>query len=154
VTSAPTAPKSTNGTNASKASAPTNGRARNAEAVAREVADAALRSADLDPVLALLETHKQAQADAAQHLERARTLWNDFCARRSQRARARVPKPATYAAAIEYTLSKLAGGTGVTQAELARRYNVTTRAIASRHEEIRATLELEPGDTRYSDSAR
>jgi transcription initiation factor TFIIIB Brf1 subunit/transcription initiation factor TFIIB len=114
----------------------------------REVAEAALRSADIDPVLSLLETHKHTQADAKQHLERARTLWNDFCARRSTRVR--VPKPATYAAAIEYTLSKLAGGTGVTQAELARRYNVTTRAIASRHEEIRATLELEPGDPRYS----
>jgi tetratricopeptide (TPR) repeat protein len=107
-------------------------------------------ASDPDPVLTLLEAHNHAQADAEQRMQRARTLWLDFCARRSPR----VPKPATYAAAIEYTLSKLAGDQAVTQAELARRYNVTPRAIASRHEEIRATLALEPGDPRYSGSAR
>ncbi|MET0385428.1 MAG: hypothetical protein ABW321_05690, partial [Polyangiales bacterium] len=97
-------------------------------------------------------THSQRHddADAARRMQRARTLWTDFCARRSPR----VPKPATYAAAIDYTLAKLEGDQELTQAELARRYNVTPRAIASRHEEIRATLALEPGDPRYSDSAR
>jgi hypothetical protein len=58
-----------------------------------------------------------------------------------------------YAAAIEYTLSILEGDS-VTRAELARRYSVTARAIASRHEEIRDALALEPGDPRYSGSAR
>jgi tetratricopeptide (TPR) repeat protein len=115
-----------------------------------EVDDTAGADHDTDPVLTLLEAHNHAQVDAEQRMQRARSLWSDFCARRSPR----VPKPATYAAAIEYTLSKLAGDQAVTQAELARRYNVTPRAIASRHEEIRSTLALEPGDPRYSDSAR
>lgn len=112
-----------------------------------------------DPVLALLEAHAAPEAGARaaaspeeleHRLKRARSLWTDFCARRSPR----VPKPAVYAAAIEYTLAKLESGNPLTQAELARRYNVTPRAIASRHEEIRAALALEPGDPRYSGSAR
>jgi Flp pilus assembly protein TadD len=111
-----------------------------------------------DPVLALLEAHNAPEAGAGaavsaeelqQRLQRARSLWNDFCARRSPR----VPKPAVYAAAIEYTLAKLEPDNPLTQAELARRYSVTPRAIASRHEEIRAALALEPGDPRYSGSA-
>jgi Flp pilus assembly protein TadD len=101
---------------------------------------------DSDPVLALLEAQ---QCDNNQRLARARSLWNDFCERRAPR----VPKPAVYAAAIEYTLSVLEGDS-VTRAELARRYCVTPRAIASRHEEIRDALALEPGDPRYSGSAR
>lgn len=101
---------------------------------------------ETDPVLSLLEANSPAQDDAQQRLETARSLWSDFVAMRSPR----VPKPAVYAAAIEYTLSKLAGGRSVTQAELARRYNVTARAIASRHEEIRSTLALEPNDARYT----
>ena len=99
-----------------------------------------------DPVISLLEAHTHAQADAQLRLQSARSLWTDFCAMRSPR----VPKPAVYAAAIEYTLAKLAGGRSVTQAELARRYNVTPRAIASRHEEIRVALAIEPNDPRYS----
>jgi tetratricopeptide (TPR) repeat protein len=104
------------------------------------------QSADGDPVLALLEAQQRADD---QRLARARSLWNDFCARRAPR----IPKPAVYAAAIEYTLSILEGDS-VTRAELARRYSVTARAIASRHEEIRDALALEPGDPRYSGSAR
>lgn len=126
--------------------------------------------APADPVLALLEAHNAVEAPGSgangangsngpssaeaeklqQRLQRARSLWNDFCARRSPR----VPKPAVYAAAIEYTLAKLETGNPLTQAELARRYHVTPRAIASRHEEIRAALALEPGDPRYSGTAR
>jgi len=98
-----------------------------------------------DPVLSLLEAHNHAQADAQQRLQSARSLWTDFCAMRSPR----VPKPAVYAAAIEYTLARLTGARSVTQAELARRYNVTARAIASRHEEIRLALAIEPNDPRY-----
>lgn len=81
---------------------------------------------------------------AAQYLKLARSLWVDFCAQRQPR----VQKPAVYAAAVEYTLSKLASRT-LTQAQLARRYGVTARAIAARYEEIREALALEPGDPRY-----
>lgn len=108
-------------------------------------ADQAASSQRADPVISLLELNTREQADA-QHLQSARSLWSDFVAIRSPR----VPKPAVYAAAVEYTLSKLAGRQSISQAELARRYNVTARAIATRHEEIRSTLALEPNDPRYS----
>jgi Flp pilus assembly protein TadD len=120
-----------------------------------------------DEVLALLEAHcvgaapagaasdgsageKEKRARVSMDMEQARSLWADYCAGASPR----VTKPAVYAAAIEYTLSKLAGGVPLTQAELARRYNVGARAIANRHEQIRAALRLEPGDARYSRTAR
>jgi Flp pilus assembly protein TadD len=108
-----------------------------------------------DEVLALLEEHCGAAAagdsdEARARMQQARSLWADYCAGASPR----VTKPAVYAAAIEYTLSKLAGGVPLTQAELARRYKVGARAIANRHEQIRAALRLEPGDARYSRTAR
>jgi Flp pilus assembly protein TadD len=81
---------------------------------------------------------------AAEYLKLARSLWVDFCARRQPR----VQKPAVYAAAVEYTLSRLASRS-LTQAQLARRYGVTARAIAARYEEICEALALEPGDPRY-----
>lgn len=86
---------------------------------------------------------------SAQYLKLARSLWVDFCAQRQPR----VQKPAVYAAAVEYTLSKLASRS-LTQAQLARRYGVTARAIAARYEEIREALALEPGDPRYVGSAK
>jgi transcription initiation factor TFIIIB Brf1 subunit/transcription initiation factor TFIIB len=64
-----------------------------------------------------------------------------------------VQKPAVYAAAVEYTLSRLANR-ALTQAQLARRYGVTTRAIAARYEEICDALALEPGDPRYLGNAQ
>jgi Flp pilus assembly protein TadD len=102
-----------------------------------------------DPVLAVLATHSAADDVGRQRLDRARSLWVDFCARRTPK----VTKPAVYAAAIEYTLAKLDPGGQITQAELARRYSVAPRSIASRYEEIRAALRLEPGDPRYSGSS-
>jgi len=92
------------------------------------------------------EPHGAHPADefAAQYLNLARSLWVDFCAQRQPR----VQKPAVYAAAVEYTLSKLASRS-LTQAQLARRYGVTARAIAARYEEICEALALEPGDPRY-----
>jgi tetratricopeptide (TPR) repeat protein len=112
---------------------------------------ASLANTELSPaltrVLTAIETHSAAPGgaeDGAQYMKSARSLWVDFCTQRQPR----VQKPAVYAAAVEYTLSKLARRT-VTQAELARRYGVTARAIAARYEEIRQALALEPGDTRY-----
>jgi len=98
-----------------------------------------------DQVLELLAAHSQSSDASERRMERARSLWADFCARRPPR----VTKPAVYAAAIEYTLSKLDGRQPLTQAELARRYSVAPRSIGSRYEEIRAALRLEPGDPRY-----
>ena len=112
-----------------------------------------------DRVLEVLQAQLHAQHEqkdresgelVRQRMARARTLWTDFCARRPPK----VTKPAIYAAAIEYALSKLDGGAQLTQAELGRRYSVAPRSIASRYEEIRAALRLEPGDPRYSGAGR
>ncbi|HET8936439.1 MAG TPA: tetratricopeptide repeat protein [Polyangiales bacterium] len=106
----------------------------------------------LGRVLSMLETYGEAPTDASdpgQYLQLARNLWVDFCAQRQPR----VQKPAVYAAAVEYTLSRLANR-AITQAQLARRYGVTARAIAARHEEICQTLAIEPGDPRYLGKAK
>jgi transcription initiation factor TFIIIB Brf1 subunit/transcription initiation factor TFIIB len=100
----------------------------------------------------MLEAYGEAPTDAAdpsQYLQLARSLWVDFCAQRQPR----VQKPAVYAAAVEYTLSRLANRS-ITQAQLARRYGVTARAIAARHEEICQALAIEPGDPRYLGNAK
>ncbi|HEX4355495.1 MAG TPA: tetratricopeptide repeat protein, partial [Polyangiales bacterium] len=102
-----------------------------------------------DPVLDVLAAHTESNDMSRQRLERARSLWADFCARRTPK----ITKPAVYAAALEYTLGKVDATTPVTQAQLARRYSVTPRSIATRYEEIRAALRLEPGDPRYSGSS-
>jgi tetratricopeptide (TPR) repeat protein len=117
-----------------------------------DVEEEAELSPALGRVLSMLEAYGEAPtdaADAAQYMKIARRVWVDFCAQRQPR----VQKPAVYAAAVEYTLSKLASRP-VTQAKLARRYGVTARAIAARYEEIREALALEPGDPRYVGSAR
>jgi tetratricopeptide (TPR) repeat protein len=101
-----------------------------------------------DPVIDVLTAHTESNDMSRQRLERARSLWADYCARRTPK----VTKPAVYAAALEYTLGKLDGAAPVTQAQLARRFSVTPRSIATRYEEIRAALRLEPGDPRYTGS--
>jgi Flp pilus assembly protein TadD len=106
----------------------------------------------LGRVLSMLEAYGEAPGsggDPKQYLQLARSLWVDFCAQRQPR----VQKPAVYAAAVEYTLSRLASRS-LTQAQLARRYGVTARAIAARYEEICQTLALEPGDPRYVGQAQ
>ena len=134
-------------------SAPTGSQPEQPEQPDQELAPA------LGRVLSMLETYGEAPVgaqgqlsdkgerqphDSEQYLRLARSLWVDFCARRQPR----VQKPAVYAAAVEYTLSRLASRS-LTQAQLARRYGVTARAIAARYEEIREALALEPGDPRY-----
>jgi tetratricopeptide (TPR) repeat protein len=77
---------------------------------------------------------------------RAELLWRDY---RSQRPNVRVAKPEVHAAALEYAISVMHGITGVTQSGLARRYGVSSTAVASRYTDIRTTLCLEVGDPRY-----
>ncbi|MGD8859634.1 MAG: hypothetical protein PVI30_06470 [Myxococcales bacterium] len=85
-----------------------------------------------------------------EHVQRAQLLWTDFCGTRELR----VSKPAVYAAAIEYAIAKLHSVRGVTQAALARRYGVAPGSISHRYGEIRQTLDLIPGDPRYSAGRR
>ena len=77
---------------------------------------------------------------------RAERVWRDY---RAQRPNVRVGKPEVQAAALQYALSIMYGITGVTQSGLAKRYGVSSTAVASRYSDIRTTLDLEVGDPRY-----
>jgi tetratricopeptide (TPR) repeat protein len=77
---------------------------------------------------------------------RAELVWRDY---RNQRPNVRVGKPEVHAAALEYAVSIMHGITGVTQSGLAKRYGVSSTAVASRYTDIRTTLALEVGDPRY-----
>jgi tetratricopeptide (TPR) repeat protein len=77
---------------------------------------------------------------------RAERLWHDY---RAQRPNVRVAKPEVHAAALEYAVSVVHGIHGVTQSALAKRYGVSSTAVASRYTDMRSTLNLELGDPRY-----
>jgi tetratricopeptide (TPR) repeat protein len=99
-----------------------------------------------EQVLHLLRDHMPAAGFTQAHVERAQALWADFCGGRT----VRVSKPQVYAAAVEYAIAKIDPVAPVTQAELARRYGVAPRSIATRYDEIRNALGLAPGDPRYA----
>lgn len=88
------------------------------------------------------------QSGGAPHvlLGRAEQVWRDY---RARRPNVRVSKPEVHAAALEYAVSVMHGITGVTQTGVAKRYGVSSTALASRYTDIRATLALEVGDPRY-----
>ena len=50
---------------------------------------------------------------------------------------------------VEYAIAKVEGFRDVTQADIAERYGVAPGSISNRYGEIRAALELTPGDPRY-----
>jgi tetratricopeptide (TPR) repeat protein len=77
---------------------------------------------------------------------RAERLWHDY---RAERPNVRVAKPEVHAAALEYAVSIVHGIHGITQSALAKRYGVSSTAVASRYTDMRATLKLELGDPRY-----
>ncbi len=77
---------------------------------------------------------------------RAERLWHDY---RAERPNVRVAKPEVHAAALEYAVSVVHGIHGITQSGLAKRYGVSSTAVASRYTDMRATLKLELGDPRY-----
>jgi tetratricopeptide (TPR) repeat protein len=88
------------------------------------------------------------QSNGAPHvlLGRAEQVWRDY---RAQRPNVRVSKPEVHAAALEYAVSVMHGITGVTQTGVAKRYGISSTALASRYTDIRAVLSLEVGDPRY-----
>jgi hypothetical protein len=73
-------------------------------------------------------------------------VWRDY---RARRPRVRVTKPEVHAAALEYAVSVMHGITGVTQTGIAKRYGVSSTALASRYTDMRAALDLTVGDPRY-----
>ena len=79
-------------------------------------------------------------------LSRAEQVWRDY---RARRPNVRVSKPEVHAAALEYAVSVMHGITGLTQIGMAKRYGVSSAALASRYADIRSTLALEVGDPRY-----
>jgi tetratricopeptide (TPR) repeat protein len=97
-------------------------------------------------VLRALERGMQAGGAPAALLSRAERVWRDY---RARRPRVRVAKPEVHAAALEYAVSVMHGITGVTQTNVAKRYGISSTALASRYTDMRATLALTVGDPRY-----
>jgi len=75
----------------------------------------------------------------------ARSLWHDYFVLQHPR----VNRPELFAAAVEYVLRNHQQQPSVTQADIARRYEVRASALSQRSGLIRAALELWPGDPRY-----
>jgi tetratricopeptide (TPR) repeat protein len=97
-------------------------------------------------VLRALERGMQAGGAPPALLSRAEKVWRDY---RARRPRVRVAKPEVHAAALEYAVSVMHGITGVTQTGIAKRYGISSTALASRYTDMRAALELKVGDPRY-----
>ena len=77
---------------------------------------------------------------------RAQRVWRDY---RACRPNARAGKPEVHAAALEYAVSVMHGISGITQTGVARRYGVSSTALANRYTDMRAALDLTVGDPRY-----
>ena len=113
----------------------------------REGDDAKARAESSDrDVLRALERGMQTSGAPHVLLGRAEQVWRDY---RARRPTARVSKPEVHAAALEYAVSVMHGMRGVTQTGIAKRYGVSSTALASRYTDIRSTLALEVGDPRY-----
>jgi Flp pilus assembly protein TadD len=97
-------------------------------------------------VLRALERGMQSNGAPSVLLSRAEQVWRDY---RARRPNVRVSKPEVHAAALEYAVSVMHGITGLTQVGMAKRYGVSSAALASRYADIRSTLALEVGDPRY-----
>ncbi len=97
-------------------------------------------------VLRALERGMHAGGAPPALLSRAEKVWRDY---RARRPRVRVAKPEVHAAALEYAVSVMHGITGVTQNGVAKRYGISSTALASRYTDMRAALELTVGDPRY-----
>jgi len=97
-------------------------------------------------VLRALERGMQSTGAPSVLLSRAEQVWRDY---RARRPNVRVSKPEVHAAALEYAVSLMHGITGLTQVGMAKRYGVSSAALASRYADIRSTLALEVGDPRY-----
>ncbi|HEX6243180.1 MAG TPA: tetratricopeptide repeat protein [Polyangiales bacterium] len=97
-------------------------------------------------VLRALERGMQAGGAPPALLSRAEKVWRDY---RARRPRVRVAKPEVHAAALEYAVSVMHGISGVTQTGIAKRYGISSTALASRYTDMRSALELTVGDPRY-----
>jgi transposase-like protein len=60
-----------------------------------------------------------------------------------------VTRPGLFAAAVEYVLRTHQQESGVTQAEIARRYDISASALSQRAALIRDVLALRSSDPRY-----
>lgn len=121
------------------------GRDPRAPSGAREERRDGTTASDRDVLRALARGMSANGAPDVLH-RRAELLWKDY---REQRPKLRVGKAEVHAAALEYAVSLMHGITGVTQAGVAKRYGVSSTALASRYSDIRSTLALQVGDPRY-----
>lgn len=112
-------------------------------AVAQEIT--ATRGAESQAVEDSLVLHMGQAGFSDDQVQRARTMWNDFCSGRELR----MQKAEALAGAIELAFGWVHGLPQVTQSDVARRYGVTKSSLAQRYREIRKALQLTPGDPRY-----
>ena len=96
-------------------------------------------------VSSLLEQQMPVAGFSFEDVALAHRIWADFHGRLG----AVSGKPAVYAAAVEYAVAKLSKPQRGTQAQTARRYGVTARALSTRYEDLRSALALVPCDPRY-----
>jgi tetratricopeptide (TPR) repeat protein len=94
---------------------------------------------------ALLERAMTTEGCPPRQRTLARSLWHDFFVVHHPR----VTRPGLFAAAVEYVLRTHQQESGVTQAEIARRYDISASALSQRAALIRDVLALRSSDPRY-----
>lgn len=112
-------------------------------AVAQEVT--AVRGAESQAVEDALVLHMAEAGFSGDQVQRARTMWNDFCSGRELR----MQKAEALAGAIELAFGWVHTLPQVTQSDVARRYGVTKSSLGQRYREVRKALQLTPSDPRY-----
>lgn len=81
----------------------------------------------------------------SEQIDSAIRLWRDYMSRKELR----FSSPGSWAAAIEYTISRLHGDARVTQKSVAAKYGVSASAVSNKSKEIRSVLGLKEFDKRY-----
>jgi tetratricopeptide (TPR) repeat protein len=100
------------------------------------------------PYGAVEELLRERMPEEGFHLEQidgAIRLWRDYAGGKEFR----LSRPGSWAAAIEYTISRLHRDARVTQKFVASKYGVSVSAVSNKSKELRSVLELKEGDRRY-----
>lgn len=79
-------------------------------------------------------------------IENAIRLWRDY----ARKVQLKCSSPDTWAAAVEYTISKLDRDARVTQKSVATKYGISVSSVSTKFKRIWSTLEAKELDTRYS----
>jgi tetratricopeptide (TPR) repeat protein len=93
----------------------------------------------------LLRERMPEEGFRSEQIDSAIRLWRDYARGREFR----FSRPGSWAAAIEYTISKLYKDARVTQKFVASKYSVSVSAVSNKSKELRSVLDLKEGDKRY-----